>query len=159
MKSSTKLITTAAASILGVALAGGAAYAATGSLTVADAPGQVLKVSGVGPASAHASETAETNADANAKGVFGDEVSAEAEAEAEATVEADADASVEPTATPVEPRAAAENASTVKGSETGQSVSAWAQAKGDVEVVDPAAAVSVDADLSIGADASVNGRG
>ncbi|MHA6668343.1 hypothetical protein ACX3O0_05690 [Homoserinimonas sp. A447] len=153
LKSSTKLITTAAASILGVALAGGAAYAATGSLTVADAPGQVLKVSGVGPASAHASETAMANADANAKGLFGSDVSADAEA----TVEADADATVEPTVAPVEPRVAAENASTVKGSETGQSVSAWAHEKDAVEAVDPAAAVSVD--VSVGVDASANGRG
>lgn len=155
MKSSTKLITTAAASILGVALAGGAAYAATGSLTVADAPGQVLKVSGVGPASAHASETATLNADANAQGLFGSDVSTEAEAEA--TV--DADATVEPTVTAAPPRVAAENASTVKGSETGQSVSTWAQTKAAVEAVDPAAAVSVDADVSVGVDASVNSRG
>lgn len=151
MKSSTKLISTAAASILGVAVAGGAAYAATGSLNVSDAPGQVLKVSGVGPASAQASETATTNADANAEGLFGSDVSTDAEASA------GAEATVDPTAIPVEPRVAAESASTVKGSETGESVSTWSRTKGDVEVVDPAAAVSVDA--SVGVDASTNGRG
>ena len=156
MKSSTKLITTAAASILGVALAGGAAYAATGSLTVADAPGQVLKVSGVGPASAHASGTAEANADANAKGLFGSDVAAETEAGVEAEATVDADATVDPTAAPVEPRVAAEDASTVKGSETGQSVSAWAHTNGAVRAVDPAAAASVDA--TVGVNASVNGR-
>ena len=150
MKSSTKLITTAAASILGVALAGGAAYAATGSLTVADAPGQVLKVSGVGPASAHASETATTNANANARGLFGDEVTAEADADATADATSETETSTD-TATAVEPRVAAENASTVKGSETGQSVSAWAHAKNGVEAVDPAAALSVGVDASIGA--------
>lgn len=155
MKSSTKLITTAAASILGVALAGGAAYAATGSLTVADAPGQVLKVSGVGPASAHASETAMANADAEARGLFGDELSAEADVETDVT--ADADATVEPTTVPVEPRVAAEDASTVKGSETGESVSAWAHTNGSVRAVDPAAAASVDA--TVGVDVAVKGRG
>lgn len=70
MKTSTKLIVTGAASVLGVALAGGA-YAATGSLTTADAPGQVLQVSGVGPAAGHASATAKAHANANAKGLFG----------------------------------------------------------------------------------------
>lgn len=70
MKTSTKLIATGAASVLGVALAGGA-YAATGSLTTADAPGQVLQVSGVGPAAGHASATAKAHANANAKGLFG----------------------------------------------------------------------------------------
>jgi len=48
MKTSTKLIVTGAASLLGIALATGAAYAATGSLTAADAPGRVLQVIGVG---------------------------------------------------------------------------------------------------------------
>lgn len=73
MKTSSKLLVTGAASMLGVALAAGGAYAATGSLTAADAPGQVLQVSGVGPASAHASDTAKAhanpNANANAKGL------------------------------------------------------------------------------------------
>ena len=71
MKTSSKLLVTGAASILGVALAGGGAYAATGSLTPADAPGQVLQVSGVGPAFAHASGTAKAHANANAKGLVG----------------------------------------------------------------------------------------
>ena len=71
MKTSTKLIVTGAASVLAVALVAGGAYAATGSLTVADAPGQVLQVSGVGPASAHASGTAAAHANPDAKGLFG----------------------------------------------------------------------------------------
>ena len=71
MKTSSKLLVTGAASMLGVALAAGGAYAATGSLTAADAPGQVLQVSGVGPAAAHASDTATAHANANAKGLRG----------------------------------------------------------------------------------------
>lgn len=71
MKTSSKLLVTGAASMLGVALAAGGAYAATGSLTPADAPGQVLQVSGVGPAASHASATALAHANPNAKGLFG----------------------------------------------------------------------------------------
>lgn len=71
MKTSTKLIATGAATLLGVALAAGGAHAATGALSAADAPGQVLQVSGVGPASTHASPTAIEHANANAKGVRG----------------------------------------------------------------------------------------
>ena len=71
MKTSSKLLVTGAASMLGVALAAGGAYAATGSLTPADAPGQVLQVSGVGPAASHASETGLAHANPNAKGLFG----------------------------------------------------------------------------------------
>jgi hypothetical protein len=72
MKTSTKLIVTAAASVLGVVLAVGGASAATGSLSVANDPGHVLQVSGVVPASTHASGTATTHANPNAKGLFGD---------------------------------------------------------------------------------------
>ena len=71
MKASTKLGMTAVAGLLGVALATGGAYAATGALSAADAPGQVLKVSGVAPAADHASATAREHANANAKGLFG----------------------------------------------------------------------------------------
>ena len=72
MKTSTKLTVTAAASVLGVALAVGGASAATGSLSVANSPGHVLQVSGVAPASTHASGTATTHANPTAKGLFGD---------------------------------------------------------------------------------------
>jgi hypothetical protein len=72
MKTSTKLIATAAASVLGVALAVGGASAATGSLSVANAPGHVLQVSGVAPAFAHASGTATAHANPNANGLSGD---------------------------------------------------------------------------------------
>jgi hypothetical protein len=61
-KTSTKLGVTVAASMLGVALAASGAYAATGALTTRDAPGQVLLVSGVGPASDHATPTVPANA-------------------------------------------------------------------------------------------------
>ncbi len=69
MKTSDTLIGLGAASLLGVALAAGAAHAATGALSTADAPGQVLQVTGVGPASARASATAIANA--NAAGLSG----------------------------------------------------------------------------------------
>ena len=71
MKTSTKLFATGAASLLGVALVAGGAHAATGALSAADAPGQVLKLGGVGPASTHASATGLKHANANAKGLFG----------------------------------------------------------------------------------------
>ena len=61
MKTSTKLSVTVAASMLGIALAASGAYAATGALTTRDAPGQVLQVSGVGPASDHATATVHAN--------------------------------------------------------------------------------------------------
>lgn len=71
MKTSTKLSVIGAASLLGVALAATGAYAANGSLTTANSPGQVLQVSGVGPASGHASAVATAHANTNAKGLFG----------------------------------------------------------------------------------------
>jgi hypothetical protein len=71
MKISTKVIVTGAATMLGVAMVAGGAYAATGSMTPAGAPGRVVQVSSVGPATAHASTTAIAHADANAKGLFG----------------------------------------------------------------------------------------
>jgi hypothetical protein len=67
MKTSTKLKVAGVASVLGVVLAASGAYAATGSLTSRDAPGQVLQVSGVGPASGHASATAVAHANPKAK--------------------------------------------------------------------------------------------
>jgi hypothetical protein len=71
MKISTKVIVTGAATMLGVAMVAGGAYAATGSRTAADAPGRAVQVSSVGPAAAHASATAIAHADANAKGLYG----------------------------------------------------------------------------------------
>lgn len=68
MKTSTKLFATGAASLLGVALFAGGAHAATGALSGADSPGQVLQVSGVVPASTQASATAPTHANTTAKG-------------------------------------------------------------------------------------------
>jgi len=66
---SSRVIMIGAASVLGVALVAGGAYAARGSLTVADAPGRVLTVSGVGLASAHASPIATAHASPSAKGL------------------------------------------------------------------------------------------
>ena len=71
MNTSTKLIATGAASVLGLALAVGGAQAASGSLTVHDAPGHVVQVSGVVPVSAQASPTATAHANHNAKGLAG----------------------------------------------------------------------------------------
>ena len=71
MKISTKVVVAGAASLLGVAVVAGGAYAATGSPTAGDAPGRVLQVSGAGPAAAHASTTAVAHANPNARGLFG----------------------------------------------------------------------------------------
>jgi hypothetical protein len=179
MKTSTKMMTTVAASLLGVALAAGSAYAATGSLSATDAPGQVLKVSGVGPAAAHASETAVTHANAHAKGVLGATATATADATADATASAEADAtggasdadesadvtansksaqgieSSTNTAAPLAPSVASQDASTVKGSETGKEISAWAHTKREVEAVPADAPVSVDVDADASVDTSI----
>jgi hypothetical protein len=69
MKTSTKLIATGAASVLGVALAVGGAQAASGSLTVRDAPGHVVQVGGVVPVSVHVSPTATAHANPSPNGV------------------------------------------------------------------------------------------
>jgi hypothetical protein len=168
MKISTKIIVTSAASILGVALATGGAYAATGSLSVADAPGQVLQTSGVGPAADHASDTAKKHANEHAKGIFGTPTAiptaapttvpgASADATADATANsksAQGTASSSNTATPVPPSIASKEASTVKGNLTGKEISAWAHAKSSatssVETVAPTAPISV----GVGAHAS-----
>lgn len=135
MNKSTKLILSGTAGVLGALLVAGGAYAASGSLTVSDAPGQVLKVSGIGPASTHASDTAKLHANENAKGLFGTST------ETDTTVETGSDAT---TVTPVAPQDASKDASTVKGSLTGQEVSAWAHAKAGVEVVLPHDPIVVD---------------
>ena len=57
-----------AAGVLGLALVTGGAYAVRGSLTVADAPGRVLTVSGVALASAPASPTTTAHPSPSAKG-------------------------------------------------------------------------------------------
>ena len=62
MKTSSKLIATGAASVLGLALAVGGSQAASGSLTVRDAPGHVVQVGGVVPVSAQANPTATAHA-------------------------------------------------------------------------------------------------
>ena len=61
---STRLTVAAAASLFGVALAGVGVIAGIGSFTSADAPGQVLQVSGVGPVSANPIATAKPSATA-----------------------------------------------------------------------------------------------
>src|SRR5664279_4459700 len=67
MKTSTKLIATGAASVLSIALAVGGAQASSGPLTVRDAPGHVVQVSGVVPVSANASPRATAHVNPNAK--------------------------------------------------------------------------------------------
>ena len=153
MNKSTKLIMTGAASLLGVALAAGGAYAATGTLSVSDAPGQVLKVSGVAPAAAHANQNALDHASEDARGLFGS-VTETAETDADASVEGTTSTETEVTA--VAPSEASKDASTVQGSETGQSVKAWAHEKNSVEVVAPGAAVTVEADVAVGAEVREN---
>ena len=156
VKTSTRFIATTAASLLGVALAVGGAYAATGSLTAPEAHGQVLEVDGVGPASAHASETAKVHANSNARGLFGTNVDADSdttvdtEATDETATENDQSVASTDTVTPAEPRVAAKDASTLKSNETGKQIEAWAHTKGEVETVAPDAAVS----LEVKADAS-----
>lgn len=151
---------TGAASLLGVALAAGGAYATSGSLSLTDAPGQQLKISGIAPAADTANQNALDHANKNAKGLFGtsdkdvvtDETTTpkvEGEAETETDVKSNSAADV------TVPREAAKNASTVKGSETGATVKEWAQTKNDVEVVIPDAAVEVKVD----ADAKAEARG
>lgn len=143
---STKLVLVGAASLLGVALAAGGAYAATGSmsdtasLSSQSAPGQILKTTGVGPASTHASATAKSHANANAKGIFGS-------ADTSTTSESD---TTTPTVAPVAPSIASKDASTVKGSLTGQEISAWAHEHAGVEVTAPEGETSarLNADVS-----------
>jgi hypothetical protein len=163
MKKSTKLIMTGAASLLGVALAAGGAYATTG-LSVSDAPGQLLKISGIAPASAHANQNALDHANKNAKGLFGitTDATTDTDTSADTSTKSDTDTSTDDTTptevTPVAPRDAAANASTVKGSQTGQSVSAWAHEKNGVEVVAPPAAVSLPSEATVGIDASADAQ-
>jgi hypothetical protein len=160
MKTSTRLIITGAASILGVALAAGGAYAATG---ITDAPGQALKLSGVGPAASKASSQALSTANSAAKGLYGDATAtptptatADASATATATAtpgnaaaSAQGSASSTNTAAPVAPSIASKQASTVKGDLTGKEISAWAQST--VQTVAPNAAVTVGANVTAGA--------
>ena len=152
MMKSTKLILTGAASLLGVALATGGAYAASGTLTAFDSPGQVLKLSGVGPASAHASATAKAHANANAKGLFGTTPTA-------TPTPTPTDPANVPTptpsatVTPVAPSVASKDASTVKGSQTGKEISAWAHQQNEVHTVAPSGPVDVSSGASAGASA------
>ena len=137
---STKLVLVGAASLLGVALAAGGAYAATGSISdtastsSVSAPGQDLKTTDVGPASTHASDNAQSHADANARGIFGS-------TEVSTTTESDATTD---TVAPVAPSVASKDASTVKGSLTGQEISAWAHEHSNVDAVTPAGEASVE---------------
>ena len=134
---------------VGIATAG--AFAATGSLSVADAPGQVLKVSGVGPAADHANDHALSHANEHAKGLFGSTptptpsvtTSTSGDVSTDGSVSGSATESTSATVTPVDPSTASKDASTVKGNLTGQEISAWAKTQHGVEVVAPPAAVNV----------------
>jgi hypothetical protein len=161
MNKSTKLIMTGAASLLGVALAAGGAYATGNALSTTDAPGQVMQLQGIGPASAHASDNAKTHANENARGLFG--ISSDTEADTDTTTETDttkSDTSANSTSSTEAsvPREAAKNASTVKGNETGMTVKEWAQTKNDVEVVAPDEAVSVTPDATVNAEVKATVR-
>ncbi|MCU1528827.1 MAG: hypothetical protein JWP75_2590, partial [Frondihabitans sp.] len=145
MKKSTKLIMTGAASLLGVALATGGAYAASGTLTVSDSPGQALKVSGVAPAANHASLTAKAHASADAKGLFGTTPTPEPTPSPTATEQP----APEPTASPVTPSAAPDSESSDEGTESAQEVEAESNDKTDVHTVTPDSAVSVDTKVDV----------
>lgn len=142
---------------MGIATAG--AFAATGSLSVADAPGQVLKTTGVGPAAAHADANALAHANAHAKGLFGSTptttpgvtvpgvTSPSVSGEAAGDAHADAQATTPSGATV--PTTAAKDASTAKGSLTGSEISAWAKAHAGAQVVAPPAAIDVQGGGSV----------
>jgi hypothetical protein len=156
MKKSTKLIMTAAASLLGVALAAGGAYATTG-LSVSDAPGQLLKISGIAPASTQANQNARDHANEHSKVLSGSTADATTDADTSAKADTSADADTSTEVTPMAPRDAAAVASTDKGL-TGQRVSAWAHEKNGVEVVAPPAAVSLPSEATVGIDASADAQ-
>jgi len=142
VKKTTKIILTSAASLLGVALATGGAFAATGSI---DAPGQTLKTSGVAPAAAHANATALTHANAHARGLLGTPASS-----TDDTAGTSSGASTTDITTPISPVApsiASKDASTVKGRLTGEEISAWAHEHATVHAVVPDAGISVEADM------------
>ena len=169
MKTSTKVIVATAAGILSAGLATAGAFAATGSLSVSDAPGQVLKLGGVGPAAGHANKQALSHADENAKGLFGGTPTptptptptaipiptsspVSGDASTDTSDEPDAD---DPT-TGTTPTADEKDSSTAKGDAkgdaNGDAVSAWAKAHGGAQVVTPPAAVDVQVDGSAKAD-------
>jgi hypothetical protein len=137
-------------SLLGVALAAGGAYAATGSisdtasLSNVSAPGQILKTTGVGPASTHASENAKSHANANAKGIFGS---------TDVSTTSGSDTTTQ-TVAPVAPSVASKDASTVKGNLTGKEISAWAHEHANAEVVAPQGGTTVE----LNADASTHAQ-
>src|SRR5665647_1646523 len=131
MKASTKVIMTAAASLLGVALITGGAYAATGSLASLDTPGQVLPVSGVGPASEHASDTAKLHANEHAKGLFGSTATATA------------------TATPAPEATEAPEAPATDAPAVGADASTDGKAKAETHVSDHVATVAPLAPMSV----------
>jgi hypothetical protein len=155
MKTLTKIIVATATGVLSVGVATAGAFAATGSLSVADAPGQTLKLDGVGPAADHASDNALTHANEHAKGLFGSTPTAAPTAvptpAPTATSSTDVSTSGSATVTTpdaVAPTTAAKDASNVKGSLTGSEVSAWAQTHSGAQVVTPPAAVDVNSGVS-----------
>ncbi|WP_308466575.1 hypothetical protein [Rathayibacter soli] len=161
MKMLTKVVVATATGVLSVGLATAGAFAATGSLSVTDAPGQVLKLDGVGPAANHANQQALSHASKHAKGLFGTSTAVPTPTEAPSVTaptsgEATADTSTTVKATTpsngVVPRTAAQDASTVKGSQTGSEISTWAKSNGGAQVVAPPAAVDIQgrADVKLG---------
>ena len=110
---------------------------------------------------AHASDNAKAHANLNAKGIWGTtvdgtadtDVSAETDGtQTETSTDTDVEGSTD-TVTPVEPRVAAKDASTVKGNQTGKQIEAWAHTKGEVEVAAPdAVSLDVRANASVKLD-------
>lgn len=158
MKMFPKVAVAIASGVLSVGLGTAGAFAATGSLSVADQPGQALKLQGVAPAAGHASKQALEHASKNAKGLFGTastavptpSASASADASSQASVtnegasaQTGATAGAAATVTPVAPTTAAKQASTVKSDLTGKEVSAWAKSHHSAQVVTPPAAVEL----------------
>lgn len=152
MKTLTKIIVATATGVLSVGVATAGAFAATGSLSVADAPGQTLKLDGVGPAADHANEHALTHANEHAKGLFGSTPTAVPTPTPTATSSSDVSTSGSATVTTPEsgvaPTTAAKDASTVRGSLTGSEVSAWAKTHTGAQVVTPPAAIDVHSETS-----------
>jgi hypothetical protein len=155
MKMIPKVVVAVASGVLSVGLATAGAFAATGSFSVPDQPGQALKLQGVAPAADHASKQALAHANQHAKGLFGTTStavptpSASASASTDAsTNDSDSSATTSATVTPVAPTTASKDASTVKGNLTGKEVSAWAKAHSGVQVVTPPAAVDVSGDAA-----------
>lgn len=130
---STKLITTTAAGILGVALAAGGAYAATGSLSLSDSTGHVLDLSGVGT-SLHGGGSADVHANTDSDG--------------QQDVTADTDATVEGRQNVDSKGTEKTSDDTSEGTEPGEKNGASVETRDEVQIVAPGSAISITGDAS-----------